>query len=239
MSAFQLLTLLTKAFGIIFLLAMSYVNAHGQFIGREPQKFMTESLLVGGLTAIAFGTIALSRGQGVTGALGTAITALLVFFVFNVVMEMSGFNQHLAEPEKLSEHEKANIKKVDTPFKAVMFVIVFVGAVLAVYTWDRSNVTIPKLVGEASLVGLMNAGPAIYIGINRSEDPTKPTDKEKKKIMDDAVLFFMLFFVLHVGLQLGGFYTQIFKPVEAVEAPAEAVEAPAEAPANNTPANNK
>jgi hypothetical protein len=65
------------------------------------------------------------------------------------------------------------------------------------------------LMAEASLMALCGALPTVMIAIDRQE-------KNKLKIVKDFFVYFIAFFIGHLVLQYGGFYTHTFmkKPDE-------------------------
>ena len=91
---FEVGVLMSK-FGMLFgLLIVSFINADVMFINNEPRKFLAECSLVGG-TAIASSILLGSmRNSSIKTILNGAFIAFLVFFIFHLLMEMSGMNNY-------------------------------------------------------------------------------------------------------------------------------------------------
>ena len=208
-TVFEAYVLLAKAFMILFLLILSFVNAHGDFAGKNPKLFVGESMLVGGLTALAFAFIAWARRMELSGIFNTALTAFLVFFIFNVFMEFSGFNQASVDVEKLSDSDKKRNKLIMDGGKWVIGGGAAVAILLAAIVRDTNFYSWGWLSTEAFVFALSGAVPVIMIAKDRKE-------KDGAKIAKDFFIMFALFFFAHFVLQFGGFYTHIFSDKSSI-----------------------
>lgn len=209
---FETYVLLSKAFIILFLLILSFMNAHGDFAGKNPKLFVGESVLVGGLTALAFAFIAWSRHMELSGIFNVALTAFLVFFIFNVFMEFSGFNQTSVDVEKLDESDKKRNELVIKAGKWIIGIGSVIAILLALAVRDTNFYSWKWLTLEGFVFALSGAVPVIMIAVDRKE-------KDAGKITKDFFIMFFLFFIGHYILQYGGFYTHIFSDKSAINEP--------------------
>jgi hypothetical protein len=198
---FEKFVLFAKAAGIVFLLVLSFVNGHTSFVTKDPKMFLAESLLTGVMSAAAFAFIAWSRGQVSESIINVALLAFLAFFIFNVFMEFSGFNQTIAGEEKLAEGEK-KVMGIVVWIKGLMGLLAAGAGVYLASQVRDTNIGFLKFMAEGVLLAIANSLPLLLIGHNRKADA--------KRTRLFAGIFFVLFFVLHVVLQLGGFYAHIF-----------------------------
>lgn len=194
--------------GLLFVLSM--VNAYVKFIAAQPRKFLGEAVVVAMAAALSFAFIALTRNNSitVTETLGISSMAFLVFFVFHLFMEMSGFNQGAVDPSKLGGRQQ----KQQAAFKSkpATYVFVILGSIMATvaainYSIDpyiMQGVGATRLGLEAVVFGVLNALPTVMIMVDRGE-------KNGKRIATDTGLMGGAFAVGHVLLQLGGFYKSI------------------------------
>lgn len=193
--------------GLLFVLSM--VNAHVKFVAEKPRKFLGEGLLIGSMSAIAFAFIALIRGVGTDKVLHISVISFLLFFVFHIFMEFSGFNQGAINPKKLGGKQQKQMEAFKS--RPAIYVFVILGAVMALValinrdmtTGMGDNLSILQLSLEGLVFSVLNAMPTVMLAIDRGE-------KSGKKIVTDTAVMGAAFFVGHVLLQLGGFYTSAF-----------------------------
>ena len=193
--------------GLLFVLSM--VNAYVKFIAVQPRKFLGESAIVGLASALSFAFIASTRGRlQVPEILGISSMAFLIFFVFHLFMEMSGFNQGSIDPSKLGGKQQKQFATFKS--KPATYVFVIIGSVMATvalinYSTDpyvMSDVGFMRLGIEAVVFGVLNALPTVMIMLDRGE-------KNGKRIATDTGVMGAAFAVGHVLLQLGGFYKSL------------------------------
>jgi hypothetical protein len=89
----------------------------------------------------------------------------------------------------------------------------FVGAVIATIAFVYFAVTVRdssfikrnplQFILEVIIIGLAGAAPLFYLGYTRGKPP--------KEVYKQFIILFLKFAGAHVGLQLSGFYTNLFK----------------------------
>lgn len=198
---------------IILLLILSFVNADVSFIKEKPRAFLGESIVVGLSAAVPFAFIALNRGKEIGDAMSLAITAFLIFFLFHIVMEFSGANKMSTGNGTLTSSQQAQEKVMSAVahFKATKIIIGIVLGVMLLLALTVMDVGpgMSTVIKEAFVMALCGALPVVMIAKDRDE-------KDSRKVLLDFLMYFAAFFVGHMILQLGGFYTHLFlsKPDE-------------------------
>lgn len=199
---------------IFLLLILSFVNADVSFIQNKPRNFLGEAMVLGASASIPFIVIARNRGQDLGDAFSVAVTAFLIFFLFHIVMEFSGQNRSAAGVQLSSGEQKQQnllqkIMKLSV-FKVVVGLIAAFMLVLALFVHDFGP-GLNIILLEALFTGICGALPTVMFAVDRDQ-------KDTMKIIEDFFLFFGMFFVGHIILQLGGFYTHLFmkRPDEVV-----------------------
>jgi hypothetical protein len=195
--------------GMLFILSL--VNAYTKFISSQPRKFLTEAALVGLASAISFAFIGAARGVEVGNMINVSVLAFLVFFVFHILMEMSGFNQGAIDPSKLGGNMQKQQKALSTaPVKLIVVLVLGILAILALFKRDFTTLgdslyplSIVQLGLEGVVFGVLNALPTVMIELDRGV-------KSGKKIATDTGLMAGGFFAGHILLQMGGFYSSAF-----------------------------
>ena len=201
----------SKVLIMALLFILSLVNAYTKFISSQPRKFLVESSLVGLASAISFAFIGALRGVDVGQLINVSVLAFLVFFVFHIFMEMSGFNQGAVDKSKLGANMQNQQKALtSTPVKTIIITIMGILLILALFTRDLTTAgdslypLSPVQLGlEGVVFGVLNALPTVMIMLDRGE-------KNGKKIATDTGLMGGAFFAGHILLQLGGFYSSAF-----------------------------
>lgn len=185
---------------LIFLMILSFMNGHNQYISRRPHHFVRDSFATGMATAVAVAIIAMIRGRPDT-ILNLTFTAFFLFFTFNVIRELSGMNT-LSKPELLSPEESKQVNLLKWPVVSVVLTFcVFITLVSL-----RSGISHPMgasiLVLEAVIFAVLAAVSEGYVAKNHEES--------KVAIARVTVANFVLVIGVHLVLQWGGFYEQIF-----------------------------
>ena len=205
MSLFETSILGVKMTVTLLLFILSFINAYTPFITKKPRKFLGEMVLVGAMSALAFGFVGGVRGVPGFRLVSIMFMSFLVFSLFHVVMEFSGGNQVSVNPN-ISDAKLQREKKVLTSRASIIIfgiiALVILGLALAVR--DFEYVTSTQLLFEGSIFAFLNAIPTIMISVDRGE--RKPVN-----IIVDFLKMVGLFFTGHIVLQSGGFYTSIFE----------------------------
>jgi hypothetical protein len=182
------------------LLILSFINGHKDYISENPRKFMWDNVAVGLTSAISFAVIAWMRGRTDLIA-NLAFMSFLIFFIYNVFRELSGFNAASSGDGKLTQGEQAEITVLTKPLMTIGAALVGFMAVLAIGAHVRHPQGFVALLKEAAVFGSMTAIGEAILARNHGSS-----------VASAAGVNFGMFFVLHIFLQLGGFYDHIFPP---------------------------
>ena len=200
---------------LVLLLAGAVTNGHKEYIEKNPRKFVWDSVAVGGLSAVAIVLIAILRDRSDLWV-QLAMISFLLFFFYNVVREISGFNS-VTDPEHLTQGEAKQAKVLKWPTALIVLCGLIVMVFLAVKArvllgpdaapgasfmtrWTPSG----RLAGEAAILGLATAIGEVIVAKNHGET----TDAQ---IVVGGTNF-MMFALGHMLLQWGGFYAHVFNP---------------------------
>ena len=189
--------ILGKITVILMLIYFAFKNGYVKDVSKAPDYFILESFLIGIGTAIPVIFIGLRRGNGFGSVMSAAFIALLVFFIFNVLMEFSGQNA-LKAPKELQEEEEALFLPV--LISASVIGVVLLAIALMVQKFDMC---MSEALLESIVFGFFNAVPAVYIAYNRGE-------KNIGELILNFLKFFFLFMIGCLILQSGGFWSQVF-----------------------------
>jgi hypothetical protein len=181
-----------KAAVIFGLLALCFANGHNTYVKEKPRKFIGDCVAAGLSGALAFTIIANMRGRPDVLP-GLAISSFLLLFMFNVLCEFSGFNSN---SEEQTNKEKAQSQVAKWPIIAVGFA----GVAALIYFAYQANVRLEgsNLLAEAAIFGILSGIAQAYTFSNHGESIGKSAGL--------GVAFTVLFGLLHVAMQKGGFY---------------------------------
>jgi hypothetical protein len=183
------------------LLTMSFTNGHKEYINENPRKFLWDCLAVGGTSALAISIVAWMRSQ--TFRIPTvAFIAFFLFFVYNVVREISGFNAAAGgDAEDLTLRAQAQWDLLSKPVTVFIAGVAGFMTVLALFAHIPHPQGMFALVKESFIVAGMTALGEAVIAYNHGHAITRP-----------ALLNFIAFFIGNMIMQFGGFYDQVFPP---------------------------
>jgi hypothetical protein len=189
---FERILLTGKISLIVGLLAMCFVNGHKTYVSEKPRKFIGDCVAAGLSGALAFTIIAYMRGRGDLLP-GLAVTSFLLLFMFNVLCEFAGFNSGSAEQ---TSKEKTQTSVAKWPILVMAFLAI--GALT--YFAYKANVPLEgsNLLAEAAIFGLLSGIAQAYTFANHGEPLGKAAGL--------GMVFAVLFGLLHVAMQKGGFY---------------------------------
>ena len=187
------------------LAALSFQQEDVSFIGKHPSKFLGECAIVGLSAALPTAYLAYNRNSSfnLSKMLNAAFIALLVFFIFNIFMEMSGVNNSGVPSSTLGDTTQQNFIKKNIFNKYVygtVFVIATVMAGIALVANDSYLMCQKTKIfkREMALFGIVNA---LVIYLILSDRGVKATEKFK------GVLYnFLGYAGLYAVLQTGGFF---------------------------------
>jgi succinate-acetate transporter protein len=140
---------LFSKFALLFsLLVFSFISADISFISQNPRTFLAEAIAVGGLTAVSTAIIAKNRGATGGAMFNACFVAFLVFFIFHILMEMSGVNSDTsANPTSDDIRTQEKLHHPFFKYTAFSFVIITmtIMPILAFRVLDIKNFKCNKL----------------------------------------------------------------------------------------------
>ena len=195
---------------VVFAIALGGLairDKNTRFLTEHPLKVISEALVVGAGSALAFYLI--GKNRGATGLGKICFLAFMIFFAVHFLLELSGFNEieETTGSKKLAEATSKASKSIIG--KGFVF---FVALILLMFTlcgWDSPfegasdtwRVKGPKgFMGEGVIFALCSALPFIMI--------VKDRGGHNAEALKEFIKYFILFFGGHVGLQYGGLYRE-------------------------------
>lgn len=180
------------------LLVLSFINGHKDYISENPRKFMWDNIAVAGTSALALAIIAWMRGH--TELIpNVAFFSFLLFFMYNVFRELSGFNAATEGTSNLTQGEQAEFRLFGKPVASLMVGATGFLIVLALFSHVPHPRGMMALIKEACVLGAMTALGEGILAQNHGYAVPKAVGMN-----------FVLFFFAHIILQFGGFYDHIF-----------------------------
>jgi len=184
-----------KLIMVVLLLIFAFMNHDASFIAKKPAEFLGEAIAIGVGTAIPVMFIGFRRGNSIGNVASAAFIGFLVFFIYHVLMEFAGQNDHTKE-------KSGTEKKVFLPVTIAAFAIGLVLLYLALVV-RKFDMCLSEALLESLVFGLFNAIPFVYIDYNRGG----------ANIGKLILTFFKYFFAFFFGcmlLQAGGFWSNVF-----------------------------
>lgn len=204
--AFHKLVLAGKGGLVAALLILSLVNGNKDYVADHPRQFIGSTIVFALLGALAGGLVAWDRQGNVASSI---FVATMFFFFFQVCREFSGYYK-LMSGQKLTQNQG----KERIPVIAIGSIIAIIGAIVAIYLAYKAGVSPTGLrfpiglsggsafIAETIVFVSMCAAAEIGIGVLHG-------DKSPASIVSSV----MLYLVVHICLQYGGFYSDVFAPI--------------------------
>jgi hypothetical protein len=192
-----------KILFVLLLVILSYVNSQTTFISNDPKLFLSNAIILGLSSALSFFVIAFNRNtKNVTNVL---IITFLFFFFFQVCREMSGYYAFMGE-EEATDKEKDELKRGLVPAGIILSLGGILFLILAYIIREKppSNTKF-SFVLELILFSVILSSAEIFIGSTHGD-----TDGESIKT---GVSSFVLYIIIGIVFQYGGFYEHIFSKV--------------------------
>jgi hypothetical protein len=185
----------------LLLLILSLINGHTSFVEKNPRQFVAGCIIFAFLTALGSMFVAANRNADWMSA---GFITVLFFFLFAVCREFSGYYA-LLSGETGDSQVMAKERKVLLPLGIVMAVLTLgVGGYLAYKAGVRPPTEMRfvnfyiELIIFAVLAALAETGVSVQHG---------------DKSPGAAIATVFMFVIVHVYLQFGGFYDDIFAPL--------------------------
>jgi hypothetical protein len=128
-AAFENLVLAGKGGLIAFLLALAIVNAHTEYVEKNPRKFIIDAVATGGFGALAAVWLTATRGR-LDLWVNHLIFALMLFFLYHVCREFAGYFTIFGN-EKMTAAEMKEKKALKWPILSIGIVAALAAVVLA------------------------------------------------------------------------------------------------------------
>ena len=209
---FEWTAILGKGGLIAALIALATINGNVSYVAQNPNKFMQDALATGGFGALAAVFLTMTRGRPDL-LINHLIFAFMLFFLYHVCREFAGYFTIFGSEQKTDKIQKEETKFTKPILIAGCFVAV-IAIVLALVSRVAPDYTqgIFKSLGESTALGLetvifvsiVTAG-EIIVARNHG-DPIGPA------IGTSALMFTLV----HLVLQAGGFYDHLYKTTHMV-----------------------
>jgi hypothetical protein len=117
---FEKFTIFGKGGLVLFLLILAYLNAHTEYVEKNPRKFIIDAIATAGFGAIAAMWLTWTRGR-TDLLLNHFVFALMLFFLYAVCREFAGYFTVFGS-EKMTNMEKKEQSVLKWPVTALFFV---------------------------------------------------------------------------------------------------------------------
>ena len=185
---------------LIFLLILSFINGHKEYIQYNPRKFMWDSFTVGISSALAVAIIAQMRGVPEIIP-NVAFISFFLFFSYNVFRELSGFNV-VTDSGKLTQGESRQVRLFSVPFAILALTTLACLVVMATMARVAHPYGLGQLLIESVIFGGFTGLAEIVVAKNHGE-----TTMHSIQV---GGLNFMMFTLGFILLQYGGFNNHVF-----------------------------
>jgi len=203
---FEYLAIFGKGGIIAALITLALINANGDYVAKNPKKFMQDALATGGFGAISAVFLTLTRGRPDLW-INHLIFALMLFFLYHVCREFAGYFTIFGNEKKTSQIDKQE-QKLTKPLLIVGGVMALLAIILAFVTRASPDYTrgilksfTPSralIIETIIFVTIITSG-EIIVARNHG-DPLGPA-------IGSSVI---LFTFAHLILQSGGFYEHLY-----------------------------
>jgi len=179
-------TLFVKIVLLLGLIVFSYMKSDTSFINTNPRLFISESILSGLLISGPVAWILHNRGIPWMETISPAIISFLLFYLFHVFMELSGYN------EEVGNKDTSKLFKWGTTI--TMLTLLLISLLIHDFTPGFGTILL-----ETFVIALSGALFEVYKAYNRGH-----TDYIQK-----FVKMFGLIASTNLILQFGGVYSKI------------------------------
>ena len=179
-------TLFVKIVLLLSLIVFSYIKSDTNFINTNPRLFISESILSGLLISGPVAWILHNRGIPWLETLSPAIISFLLFYLFHVFMELSGYNEEVGNKDTSKFFKWTTIITMST--------LLFISLLIHDFTPGFGIILL-----ETFVIALSGALFEVYKAYNRGH-----TDYIQK-----FVKMFGLIASTNLILQFGGVYSKI------------------------------
>lgn len=193
----------------IALAGLAIADKNTEFIKKHPGLVVSEAVVVGAGSALAFAIIGLNR-NATSSLMKTCILAFAIFFGVHFLLELSGFNEVVEETAGSKKLEALSSKAKKSVVGKIVFTLI--ALMLIMFTlcgWDTPFPEaaakwrikgVPGFMMEGFFFALLGALPFIMI--------VKDRRGSTKEALTEFAKYFVLFYMGHFGLQYGGLYRE-------------------------------
>lgn len=199
MDAFSGIIVYGKFILLAFLLILSFINGHKEYIEKNPRKFMWDSFIVGLSSAVAVAAIAQLRGVPEIIP-NVSFISFFLFFSYNVFRELSGFNA-VTDSSKLTQGEQKQVDTLQFPIMIIAGISILALTGLALVKRVPHPQGFNALMIESLIFGGLTGIAEAIVASNHHENPFKA-----------GGVNFIFFFVGYIVMQYGGFNNKVFSP---------------------------
>ncbi len=199
MDAFSGIIVYGKFILLAFLLILSFINGHKEYIEKNPRKFMWDSFIVGLSSAVAVAAIAQLRGVPEIIP-NVSFISFFLFFSYNVFRELSGFNA-ITDSSKLTQGEQKQIDTLQFPIMIIAGISILALTGLALVKRVPHPQGFNALMFESLIFGGLTGIAEAIVAANHHENPFKA-----------GGVNFIFFFIGYIVMQYGGFNNKVFSP---------------------------
>ena len=189
-----------KILFVLILVVLSYVNSQSTFISNDPKLFLTNAIIIGISCTLSFFVIGFNRHAKCMSNI--LIFTFLFFFFFQVCREMSGYYAFMGE-EEATDKEKDELKRGLVPAGIILSLGSIALVVLAyiIRVKPPSNTKFSFII-ELILFSVILSSAEIFIGTTHGNT--------KEESIKTGVSSFILYIIIGIVFQYGGFYENMF-----------------------------
>ena len=209
-SMFVRIVLGTKFVAILCLVVLSLINRNVQYIERNPLYFIQDALMLG--LSSALGTLLIGKVRTGHYEFEGAFMTFLLFFMYSVLRELSGYFNLIKKGSKLTKTEDKIKKQYSILVTGVLGVILIACGVL-VFTIKRypDRYTYHYLTNNSMLMFAIETVVFALITGVPEDIIDQRHETEHHHHHGSIVQSVLMSAVLHIAFQFGGLYHMFFK----------------------------
>lgn len=206
-NAFNNFVIFGKGGVILFLIALAIMNAHTEYVEKNPRKFIVDAIATGGFGALAALWLTATRGR-FDLSINHFIFALMLFFLYHVCREFAGYFTVFGT-EQMTAAEKNETNLLKWPIVGLAGASILIVSVLAMFAHVAPDFSggifsgfsgwqIPFAIETLIFAAIISVGEVIVA--KNHDDP----------VPKSFITSMGLFIVASCVLQAGGFYEHLY-----------------------------
>jgi len=213
---FEKVVLVSKFVFILLLIGLSFVNVDTSYIINHPKNFLTESFISGLFAVIPVVFMAVNRGLKTENIINAILITFLFFFLLNVLMEFSGLNSYFNtsyfntnNSNKENNNDRQKVIKLIQSEVWIWIIVLLVSIILSylsyvendfkIFSNNKDNFNWFLFSTEMIIFAYFNSLPQVLITRNRNGN-----------MGFSFFTTFIMFIIVYIVLQSGGFFTNVF-----------------------------